>query len=106
MQSTVRKRRTLAQRELILKDYQDSQLTQAEFAEQAGISVSTLQLWLRQASRAPSASTPAFIQVPNLLGQASTVPSYRVYLAGGIRLELSSGFKTEELALLLELLRA
>lgn len=101
----VRKRLTQAQRDKILKRYRESQLTQRELAAQAGISLSTLQLWLRKGTRAPSTSAPAFVQVPNLLGQAHTVPTYRLYLASGIRLELSSGFEPEELALLLELLR-
>jgi transcriptional regulator with XRE-family HTH domain len=106
MHSTVRKRRTQAQRELILQDYQDSQLTQAEFAERAGLSVSTLQLWLRKYSASTPPQSRAFIEVPNLLGQASTAPAYRIELGSGISLELSSGFKPEELALLLQLLRA
>jgi transcriptional regulator with XRE-family HTH domain len=104
--STVRKRLTQAQRELILKDYQESQLTQAEFAERAGISVSTLQLWLRKYSASTPPQAQAFVEVPNLLGQVSTAPMYRIELGSGIRLELSWGFKPEELALLLELLRA
>lgn len=101
---TVRKRLTQAQRDKILQAYHDSQLTQREFAAQAGISLSTLQLWVRKAARS-SSPIPAFVQVPNLLGQASTVPTYRLHLASGIRLELSAGFVPGELAVLLELLR-
>ena len=50
----VRKHRTRRQREDILRDYRQSQLTQKEFATQAGISVSTLQAWLRKAPARPA----------------------------------------------------
>jgi transposase-like protein len=103
---TVRKRRTQAQREKLLQAYHNSQLSQAEFAAQAGISLSTLQLWLRKAATSPPAHSTAFVQVPNLLAQTPTVPTYRLHLAGGIQLEVSAGFEPEELAVLLQLLRA
>ena len=43
--STIRKRLSQARRETILTAYRRSQLTQREFANQAWISVSALQLW-------------------------------------------------------------
>ena len=102
---TVRMRPTQAQREAILSTYRRSQLTQREFASQAGISVSALQLWLRKATPRPSSQTTAFVQVPNLLAQTSPAV-YRLHLDGGIDLEISSGFRPEELASLLQLLRS
>jgi DNA-binding transcriptional regulator YiaG len=48
--SPVRKHTTPQQREEILQSYRDSQLTQKEFAAQAGIGVSTLQAWRRKAA--------------------------------------------------------
>ena len=101
----VHKRLTQAQRDKILKSYRDSQLTQAEFAAQVGISLSTLQLWLRKAASPAPPATPAFIQVPNLLAQAPALPMYRLHLAGGTKVEVSAGFDPEELAILLQLLR-
>ena len=102
---TVRKRPTQAQREKILTAYRRSQLTQREFASQAGISVSALQSWLRKAAR-PSTQTTVFVQVPNLLAPASGPAVYRLHLGDGIDLEVRSGFRTEELASLLQLLRS
>jgi transcriptional regulator with XRE-family HTH domain len=103
---TVRKRLTQAQRETILAAYRRSQLTQREFANQAGISVSALQLWLRKAATRACTQTTAFVQVPNLLAQAPGPAMYRLHLPGGVDLELSPGFRPEELASLLELLRS
>ena len=103
---TVRKRPTQAQREKILTAYRRSQLTQREFASQAGISVSALQSWLRKAAARPSTQATAFVQVPNLLAPASGPAVYRLHLGDGIDLEVRSGFRTEELASLLQLLRS
>jgi transposase-like protein len=104
--STVRKRPTQAQRETIVTAYRRSQLTQREFASQAGISVSALQLWLRKAAAGPSTETAAFVQVPNLLAQAPAPAVYRLHLPGAIDLEVGSGFRPEELASLLQVLRS
>ena len=103
---TVRKRPTQAQREAILTAYRRSQLTQREFARQAGISVSALQLWLRKAAARPCTHPTAFVQVPNLLAQAPDPAVYRLRLPGAIDLEVSSGFRPEELASLLQVLRS
>lgn len=103
---TVRKRPTQAQRETILTAYRRSQLTQREFARQAGISVSALQLWLRKAAARSCTQTTAFVQVPNLLTQAPAPSVYRLHLPGAIDLEVGSGFGPEELASVLELLRS
>ena len=103
---TVRMRPTQAQREAILTAYRRSQLTQREFASQAGISVSALQLWLRKAAGRHSNQTTDFIQVPNLLAQAPGPAAYRLHLQGGIDLEVSSGFRPEELTCLLQVLRS
>ena len=103
---TVRKRPTQAQRETILTAYRRSQLTQREFAGQAGISVSALQLWLRKAAARASTETSAFVEVPNLLAQAPGPAVYRLHLPGAIGLEIGSGFRADELASLLQLLRS
>ena len=96
--STVRKRLTPAQREEILGAYRRSGLPQRDFALRAGISVSTLQLWLRKAS------TRSFIPVPNLLAAAAPAAMYRLHLGGGMCLEMGLGFRCEEVAALLGLL--
>jgi hypothetical protein len=103
--STVRKRLTPVQREKILSAYRRSGLPQRDFALQVGVSVSSLQLWLRKA--AAGAGAPAsFIPVPNLVASASPRAMYRLHLGGGMSLEIGSGFRSEELAALLALLPA
>jgi hypothetical protein len=102
----VRKHRTPAQREQILRDYRQSQLSQKEFAAQAGLSVSTLQAWLKKGPGRPGSTGPAFVAVPNLF-PASPAPSvYRLQWPGGLSLEVRAGFASQELAALLQLLPA
>jgi len=104
--SRVRKHLTQTQREEILHDYGGTPLSQREFASQAGIGVSTLQLWLRKAAAGRrSARSAGFVEVPNPLAQAPGAAPYRLHLAGGIDLEVASGFRSEELASLLRVLR-
>ena len=103
---TVHRHLTQAQREKILKAYRDSQLSHREFAARAGIGLSTLHVWLRKAAASPTTPATAFVQVPNLLAQAPGALMYRVHLAGEVEVEVSSGFRPQELASLLQLLRA
>ena len=79
-------------------------MTQKEFAAQAGISVSTLQAWLRKASARPSGDGSVFVAVPNLLSASPSAPAYRLQWPGGLSLEVGSGFSSHELAVLLQLL--
>jgi len=99
----VRKHRTPAQRKNILQDYRAGQMTQKEYAAQAGISVSTLQAWLRKRPARAVSAGPAFVAVPNLLS-ASPAPAYRLQWPGGLSLEVCSGFSAQELGALLQLL--
>ena len=99
----VRKHSTPTQREKILQAYQRSQLTQKEFAREAGIGVSTLAAWLRKAA-VKGKDCPSFVAVPNLLPAPSPGPAYRLQWPGGLSLEVRSGFSTGELAALLQLL--
>jgi transposase-like protein len=99
----VRKHSTPAQREKILQAYQRSQLTQKEFAREAGIGVSTLAAWRRKAA-VKGQDRPSFVAVPNLLPVAPASPAYRLQWPGGLSLEVRSGFSTGELAALLQLL--
>ena len=100
-----RKHRTPAQRKQLLADYRRSGLSQQAYAAQAGVGVSTLQLWLRQERYAPSDQATTFVPVPNLLAEAPAPAVYRLRLVGGAVLEISSGYRREELQPLLELLK-
>jgi transcriptional regulator with XRE-family HTH domain len=79
-------------------------MTQKEFAAQAGLSVSTLQAWLRKAPVRPAASDSVFVAVPNLLSASPSVSAYRLQWPGGLSLEVGSGFSAQELGTLLQLL--
>ncbi len=98
--SKQRQRLSPAQRAELLQTYQHSGLTQRAFAVQAGISLSTLQLWLR-AVRTGRTATPAFVELPNPL-PAAALPAYRLRWTDGLVLELGRGFAVEELAVLLQ----
>ena len=99
------RRHSPAQRSQILAAYRRSGLAQKEFAAQAGIGHSTLTLWLRKAAAPEEVAGAALVAVPNLWAADSPVPSYRLQLPGGVVLEVASGFRREELASLLELVR-
>ena len=100
----VRKHRTPAQRENILQTYRQGQMTQKECAAQAGLSVSTLQAWLRKRPARAVSAGPAFVAVPNLLSASPAAPAYRLHWPGGLSLEVCSGFSAQELGALLQLL--
>jgi len=102
---SVRQHFTPAQRAHIIQDYHRAQLSQKEFAAQAGIGVTTLQSWLRQAARAAPAPRVKFLPVPNLFTEAPARPTYRLQLTGGMQLEVCSGFRPEELTTLLRVVR-
>ena len=69
------RRHTAAQRLEILSAYPRSQLTQKEFAAQAGIGKSTLTAWLRKAAPAEFSKAAAFVPVPNLFSAAAVAPA-------------------------------
>lgn len=106
--STVRKHRTAAERESILRAYRQSGCSQREFAAKAGIGYSTLTLWLRQAAGKthPAATRkPALVAVPNLFSGLSA-PAFRLQFPDGITVEVVSGFRPEELGNVLRQLRS
>ena len=96
------RRHSPAQKNRLLAQYRRSGLTQKQFAAQAGIGYSTLTLWLRKAATARKASPSALVTVPNLLSATATV-AYRLRFAGGLSVEVAPGFRTEELASLLQM---
>ena len=102
----VRKHSTPEQRTKILDAWRASALSDKAFAAQAGLGVSTLHAWRRQAAIAPPVPPPAFVAVPNLLAAVPAAPVYRLQWAGGLSLEVRAGFAVGELAALLRLLPA
>jgi len=98
--STVRQRLTPAQREHRLRAFRQSGLSQRVFAAQAGVALSTLQLWLR-ASRGKRTQTTEFLELPNLWASSAPAAPYRLCWTRGLTLEVGRGFVAEELAGLL-----
>ena len=104
--SLVRKHLAPARREEILQRYQQTALTQRAFAAQAGVSVSTLQSWLRKAAARKAAGQTQFIALPQVKGPLSAAPAYRLVWPSGVALEVRAGFAAAELAAWLQLLPA
>ena len=98
-----RRRHTPAQRDKIVAAYHRSQLTQKDFAAQAGIGCSTLTFWLRKTATAKKAGPAAFVPVPNLFSAATPFPAYRVRFPRGVIVEVMAGFESAELDALLQL---
>jgi transposase-like protein len=96
-----------AQRERIIAAYRRSDLTQREFASEAGIGHSTLTLWLRKSTGAKPAERPAFVAVPNVFAApAARAPAYRLQLPGGLSVEIAAGFQPAELTALLQVVQS
>lgn len=105
--------------EVILEEYRNSGLTQRVFAQEAGIGVSTLQLWLRQArlrvgskprqaSRPSTASAVSLLEVElgeNTHRNSGDVARYEIELGNGTRLHLPAGFEDAPVRRLLGLLK-
>ena len=104
-ESSIRRRRTPAERAQILEQYHQSGLTQKDFAAQAGISYSALSSWLRQAFRKADSHPPEFVPVPNLLATGRASTAYRLQWSDGFALEVVAGFAPSELSALLQAVR-
>jgi transposase-like protein len=118
-QTGARRRRTWEQREEIVARYRQSGLTQRVFAQTGGLSVSTLQYWLRQTradqeektvqtSRSKDAPSVSWLEV-ELDGQRSAAAQlprrYEIELASGVVLRVGHDFADGEVRRLLALLR-
>ena len=101
----VRRHHSPAQRDKILAAFHQSKLPQTTFADQVGIALSTLLRWLREAPARKPAQSP-LVPVPNLFSAVTTAPAYRLRFPQGMILEVASGFQTEELGTLLQLIQA
>ena len=85
-------------------EYQGGSLTQREMAARHGISVGTLQNWLRQQrSGKPERSGPGWIEVIPESPTAKDI--YRLEFPGGQVLVLGPGWRPEEVRALVGILR-
>jgi hypothetical protein len=103
--SHVRKHLTPEQRRKVLADYEQSDLTQKQFAAQRGIALSTLYAWRKKARGEPQGGSSQFVEAPNLFSVPAGPHCYRLRVPGGLELEISHGFRSEEVAELLRLLQ-
>jgi transposase-like protein len=104
-ESSIRRRRTPAERAQILDQYHQSGLTQKVFAAQAGISCAALSLWLRRTRTNSAGDQPQFVPVPNLLSAGRGSAAYRLQWPDGFTLEVVAGFAAAELSALLQVVR-
>lgn len=88
----------------LIAEYRASDLTQEQFAAQAGVPLSKLRFWMYR--RKPAAASNAFmeVEVPPKLSTVGT--HYRVDFPGGISLSFSGPVRREELKQLWQLLRS
>jgi transposase-like protein len=103
--SSIRRRRTPAERAQLLDQYHQSGLTQKVFAAQVGISGSALNSWLRRAHTNDESNSPQFVSVPNLLATGRGSAAYRLQWPDGFTLEVVAGFAAPELGVLLQVVR-
>ena len=99
----VRKWSSAAERTRAVAEYRGSGLTQREFARGAGVSVGTLQNWLRQELGRSKAAPVSFVEIPRLAPPSCA--GYRVRFAHGAVLEVPPGFAAAEVETMLRLLR-
>jgi len=104
-ESSIRRRRTPAERAQILEQYHQSGLTQKVFAAQAGISYSALNSWLRRALTHSAGNPPQFVTLPNLLSTGRATAAYRLQWPDGFTVEVATGFAAPELGALLHVAR-
>jgi hypothetical protein len=100
---TRRRRFTSTEREQLLSAYRRSGQTQRQFAQDHGLSLSCLVVWLRKFGRRPV--PPPLLPLPGGLPSRRTWPAaYQIVFPGGHRLEVARGFEREELDHLCQIL--
>jgi transposase-like protein len=90
----------------VVTAYRESGLSVRAFARQNGLPHSTLHRWVCEgrSQRSPD-HQGTLLEVPNLLTPPESQPPYRLHLGPELVLEVASGFKVEELRVLLQLLQ-
>jgi hypothetical protein len=90
----------------LLADYQQSGLSQRQFALQIGMGYSTLTKWIRRALQVPILSPqPKPVQfLPVQTAFAPAAPVYQLYWPHGLSLQIRPGFDPQEVQQLIALL--
>ena len=98
----VRRRHAPEQVAGILAEYERGPATQREIADRHGVSVGTIQNWLRRRERQVSASGNGWIEV--VAEEAAAAGAYRIELPNGRTLVLGVGWRAGEVRELVGLL--
>jgi transposase-like protein len=106
-ESRPRQRFTPSERARLLAAYRRSDLTQREFASRHELSVACLSAWLRKFKSTKVDDVPsAFMEMPGGLPRAEiSRAAYKIQFPGGLNLEVSEGFRLEELTQLCQMVR-
>lgn len=108
MISTRARRRHFTEEERtgLLRAYQESGLTQREFAAQNGMSLSWLSIWLRKSRKSDKVGEPGrLVRLPIELEMGGRPRlTYKIGFSSGQSLEVSAGFDIEEVRELCKLL--
>ena len=99
-----KRRRTPSEIKELLNRYRHSQLPQAQFVRMEGICLATLRNYIKREPVSNAAVGGRFIEVERGFPDFCGRQSYRLYLDGGLALEVPPGFCSREVASLLELM--
>jgi transposase-like protein len=105
--ATPRRRRSREEIAELLEEYQRSELTQQAFADEKGISLSCLSLWLRNArERAGEGQAPddSSRLVPVRIRSSAAATEFELVVRGGAKLRIPTDFDEEALRRLLGVL--
>jgi transposase-like protein len=105
IKSLGRRHKSASEKSALLAAFARTGLTQAEFAAQQGLGLSTFQRWLRQSRRNGQAPSASLIEVPNLLAARASAAVYRLAFPGGVVLEVAPGFQATEVRALAQVIQ-
>ena len=97
------KRRNAEEVKGLLEGFRRSGLTRREYCQRAGIGVSTLDYYRRQAGPTASAVRLVQVAVKAAAGEESQRDSFTLVLANGRRIESGWGFREPDLARLIRI---
>ena len=99
-----KRRRTPSEIKELLNRYRHSQLPQAQFVRMEGLCLATLRNYIKREPVSSAAVGGRFVELERGFPDFCGRQSYRLYLNGGLALEVPPGFCSREVASLLELM--
>jgi hypothetical protein len=117
MSKVIRKNRSIVEGSELVEEYVASGRTQWEYCRAIGVSIGTLQYWLRRVHGGVEADGNEFgvrpedrhfvevkLDAPIGLPRKADAPGYEIVLGNGRRLRVGGGFDGQEVAALLAIL--